>query len=82
MNKFVGAVAAGALLAATAVPPLAQVGVYAGPGGFGVELGAPGYYYGGPAPYYAGYNDYAPVWRWNNADPAWHRDHRYVAPKR
>jgi hypothetical protein len=57
-----GLVAAGALVAATAVPALAQVGIYAGPGGFSVELGAPGYYYGGPAPYYSGYYDYAPGW--------------------
>ena len=43
-----GIAAAGAIVAATAVPALAQVGVYAGPGGFGVELGAPGVYYGDP----------------------------------
>jgi hypothetical protein len=37
MKKLaLGAVAAGALVAATAVPALAQVGVYAGPGGISV----------------------------------------------
>jgi len=38
-----GAIAAGALVAATAVPAIAQVGVYAGPGGIGVDIGASGY---------------------------------------
>jgi len=46
MKKLaLGAVAAGALVAATAVPALAQVGVYAGPGGISVGAGTPGYYY-------------------------------------
>ena len=61
MKKLaLGAIAAGALVAATAVPALAQVGVYAGPGGIGVDIGTPGYYYGGP---YRGYYNYAPGWR-------------------
>ena len=55
-----GAIAAPAFVAATAAPALAQVGVYAGPGGIGVDVGAPGYDYGGP---YRGYYDYAPGWR-------------------
>jgi hypothetical protein len=49
MTKLaLGLAAVGALVAATAVPALAQVDVYVGPGGFSV--GTPGYYYGGPAP--------------------------------
>ena len=52
-----GAIAAAALVAATAAPALAQVGVYAGPGGIGVDVGTPGYYYGEP---HRGYYDYAP----------------------
>jgi hypothetical protein len=64
MKKLaLGVLAAGALFAAAAVPAMAQVGVYAGPGGFGVELGAPGYY-GAPYPY--GYYDYGPGWRWRH----------------
>jgi hypothetical protein len=80
-----GVAAAGALFAATAVPALAQVGVYAGPGGFGFELGAPGYYYG-VDPYYGydGYYDYAPGWNGYYAGPGW-RDwhgHHFVGPRR
>jgi hypothetical protein len=61
MRKLtLGAIAAGALVAATAVPALAQVGVYAGPGGIGVDIGTPGHSYGGP---YHGYDNYAPEWR-------------------
>jgi hypothetical protein len=80
MKKLaLGLVAAGALVAATAVPALAQVGIYAGPGGFSVELGAPGYYYGGPAPYYSGgYYDYAPGWDDGYrvyGQPGWHGYH-------
>jgi len=50
MKKLaLGLVAAGALFTATAVPDMAQIGVYAGPGGIGVGVGAPGpYYYGRP----------------------------------
>lgn len=60
----------GAIVAATAVPALAQVGVYAGPGGFGVELGAPGVYYDDPG-YAYGYNE--PGWNGDyHARPAWH----------
>jgi hypothetical protein len=50
-----GLVAAGALLTATAVPALAQVDVYTGPGGVGVQLGAPGYYHDGPRYHPRGY---------------------------
>ena len=56
MTKLaLGLVAVGALVAATAVPALAQVDVYVGPGGFSV--GTPGYY-GSP---YRGYYAYRPV---------------------
>jgi hypothetical protein len=63
MRKLaIGVIAAGALIAATAVPAMAQVGVYAGPGGVGVQLGAPGpYYYGYPYGYYGWYGH--PGWR-------------------
>jgi len=80
MRKLIlGVAAAAALFAATAVPALAQVGVYAGPGGFGVELGAPGYYYDA-YPYYGynGYYDYAPGWDGYYAHPGWHRWHGHV----
>jgi hypothetical protein len=61
MKKLaLGAIAAGALVAATAVPALAQVDVYAGPGGIGVDVGTPGYSYGRPD---RGYYNYAPGWR-------------------
>jgi hypothetical protein len=60
MKLALGAITAGALVAATAAPALAQVGVYAGPGGIGVDVGRPGYSYGGP---YRGYYNYAPGWR-------------------
>ena len=59
MKKIaLGVVAAATLFTATAVPALAQVGFYAGPGGVGVQVGPPVYqdyygpryydYYGGP----------------------------------
>jgi hypothetical protein len=68
-----GLVAAGALVTATAVPALAQVDIYTGPGGVGVQLGAPGYYYDGPRHYRGGY-DYAPGYR-GYSRPGWHRHH-------
>jgi hypothetical protein len=55
-----GLLAVGALVTATVVPALAQVDVYAGPGGVGVQLGTPGYYYGGPRYYPRGYYNRAP----------------------
>jgi hypothetical protein len=74
-------VAAGALFAATALPAMAQVGVYAGPGGVGVGVGPFGLGVG-PAPYYtdpySGYYDYAGP---GYAGPGWydgqHRWHRH-----
>jgi hypothetical protein len=72
MKKLaLGAIAAGALVAATAVPALAQVDVYAGPGGVGVEIGAPGYDYG-RSPYHRGYYNHAPGW---NRDVSVYRHH-------
>ncbi|MGB6541926.1 MAG: hypothetical protein WBF03_13755 [Xanthobacteraceae bacterium] len=85
MKKLaIGLTAAAALFTATAVPAMAQVDFYAGPGGFGVELGRPGPYgyysqpsygyYSGVHPY-GGYYDYyaGPGWV---EQPGWHR-HRF-----
>jgi hypothetical protein len=68
MKKLaLGLVAAGALFTATAVPAMAQIGVYTGPGGIGV--GAPGpYYYGRPYYPYDGYYNYAPGWGYGLRD--------------
>lgn len=86
MKKLaLGLIAAGALVTATALPAMAQVGVYAGPGGIGVGVGpvgvgvGPGPYYGGP--YYDGYYDYAGPGvavgpGWYDGRHRWHRDHR------
>lgn len=70
MKKLaLGLVAAGALFTATAVPAMAQIGVYAGPGGIGVGVGAPGpYYYGRPYYPYDGYYNYAPGWGYGLRD--------------
>ena len=80
-----GLVAAGALVTATALPAMAQVGVYAGPGGIGVGVGpvgvgvGPGPYYSGP--YYDGYYDYAgpgyvgPGPGWYDGHHRWHHGH-------
>ena len=59
MKKLALGVATAAVLL-SAAPAMAQVGVYAGRGGVGVELGAPGYYdYDGCGPYGCGsYYDY------------------------
>jgi len=85
MRKLaLGLAAAGALFAATAAPALAQIGVHAGPGGFDIGIGAPGYYYGGPY-YGGGYYDYAPGeepgWGWHG-HPGWHRYHHANGPHR
>jgi hypothetical protein len=45
MRKLVYGLAAAAAIA-IATPAAAQVGFYAGPGGAGVEFGAPHHYYG------------------------------------
>jgi hypothetical protein len=68
-----GLVAAGALVTATAAPALSQVDIYTGPGGVGVQLGAPRYY-DGPRHYRGGYDEYAPGYR-GYGRPGWHRGH-------
>jgi hypothetical protein len=74
MRKLaLGLVAAGALITATAVPALAQVDVYAGPGGVGIGIGAPGYHHGyHGAPDRRGYA-YEPGYRYHHG---W-REHYY-----
>ncbi len=47
MRKFAIALVAAITVGAT-LPAAAQVGFYAGPGGIGVGVGAPGYYDYGP----------------------------------
>ena len=62
MKKIaLGVIAAASIL--TAVPAMAQVGFYAGPGGVRVGVGVPGPYYG---PYYYGPPRPTPsCWRWS-----------------
>lgn len=73
MRKLALATVAAATLLTAAAPAMAQVGFYAGPGGFGVGVGAPYYgpgyydYYGGPGFYVA------PGWRYRH----WHHWHRW-----
>lgn len=73
MRKLtLGIAAAAALVAASAMPAMAQVGFYAGLGGvevgigpFGVGIGAPHENYAYP---YGGYYNYAapaPAWGWD-----------------
>ena len=45
MKKLALGIATAVLLATAAVPAMAQVGFYAGPGGVGVDVGAPAPYY-------------------------------------
>ncbi len=67
MRKLLIGLTAAAAIGLTAVPALAQVDFYAGPGGVGVEFGGPyGYYNGYPYGYYG----YAPGWGWHRG---WHR---------
>jgi hypothetical protein len=56
MKKLALGIATAAVLVTAAAPAMAQVGFYAGPRGFGVDIGAPYYGYG----YYPynGYYDY------------------------
>lgn len=66
-----GIVAAATLLTAAAVPAMAQVGIYAGPGGVGVDIGPqPGYGY--PYGYYDYYGGPGVV-----VTPGWHRWHHH-----
>jgi hypothetical protein len=71
MRKLaLGAISAATLLVAAAVPAMAQVGFYVGPGGFDVGVAAPYY---GAYPYGYGYYDYygGPSWYWQG-HPYWH----------
>ena len=73
MKKLaLGLVAAATLL--TAAPAMAQVGFYAGRGGVGIRVGAPGPYYDGYYDYYGGPGVYAaPDWRYHHR----YRDDRW-----
>ncbi len=69
MRKLLLGVAAAATIGLAAVPAMAQVDVYAGPGGVGVDVGGPHYYHP-----YRGYYGYAgPGWGWHHG---W-RHHRF-----
>ncbi len=78
MKKLaIGALAAATIF--TAVPAMAQVGFYAGPGGVGVQVAPPGPYYEYGYPRDRSYYDYygggpevrvAPGWH-----RGWHHDH-------
>jgi hypothetical protein len=75
MRRFTLGIAAAAVLL-TAVPAMAQVDVYAGRRGVGVELGAPGPYYNGCGYNYpcGGYYDYygGPGVVIGGGGPGWH----------
>jgi hypothetical protein len=60
MKKLALGIATAAVLMGAAAPAMAQVGFYAGPGGVGVGVGAPGPYYGNCGYYNncGGYYDY------------------------
>jgi hypothetical protein len=60
MKKLALGIATAMVLATAAVPAMAQVGFYAGPGGVGVDVGAPApYYYDNCGDYgCGGYYDY------------------------
>jgi hypothetical protein len=69
MKKIaLGAIAAGALVATTAVPALAEVDVHVGPRGVGVGVGTR-HYHGEHRDYY----NYAPGWRNHRHDWDGHR---------
>jgi hypothetical protein len=71
MRKLALGVVAAATLLTAAVPAMAQIGFYAGPGGFGVGVGGPywGHPYGGYYDYYGAPRAYvAPAWRYRH----WH----------
>jgi hypothetical protein len=63
----IGAIALGALVVATAVPALAEVDVYAGPRGVGVDVET--HHRGPPHRFY----NYAPAWREHHRDWRGHR---------
>ena len=61
MKKLALGIATAVLLATAAAPAMAQVGFYAGPGGVGINLGAPAPYYYDNCGYYGcggTYDDY------------------------
>jgi hypothetical protein len=72
MRKLALATVAAATLLTAAVPAMAQVGFYAGPGGVGIGFGAPYYgpgyydYYGGPGVYVAPGRRYHHWHRWHD----------------
>ena len=71
MKKLALGIVAAATLLMAAAPAMAQVGIYAGPGGVGVGIGAP--YYGYPNGYYDYYGGPGVV-----VTPGWHRQwHRH-----
>ncbi len=71
MRKLAFGIVAAATLLTAAVPAMAQVGFYAGPGGFGIGIGAP--YYGGyPYGYYDYYRGPGVV-----VAPGWHHYRRW-----
>jgi hypothetical protein len=71
MRKLALGIVAAATLLTVAAPAMAQVGVYAGPGGVGVQVGTP--YYGYPNGYYDYYGGPGVV-----VTPAGHRHwHRH-----
>jgi hypothetical protein len=72
MRKLALGVIAAATLMTAAAPAMAQVGFYAGPGGFGVGVGAP--YYGNPYGYYDYYGGPGPYW---NGHPYYHHWRRW-----
>lgn len=76
MRKLALGVVAAATLLTAAVPAMAQVGFYVGPGGFGVGVGGPywGAYPGGYYDYYGAPGVYvAPGWRYHH----WHHWHHW-----
>jgi hypothetical protein len=71
MKKLALGIVAAATLLTAAAPAMAQVRIYAGPGGVGVQVGAP--YYGYPHGYYDYYGGPGVV-----VAPGWHRrGHRH-----
>lgn len=71
MRKLALGIVAAASLLTAAAPAMAQVGFYAGPGGFGIGVGAPYYgYYDNPYGYYDYYGGPGVV-----VGPRWH--HRW-----
>lgn len=67
-----GILAAATLFTATAVPAMAQVGFYAGPGGIGIGVGPPVYGYDYAPGYYDYYGGPGVV-----VTPGWHHYHHW-----